>query len=253
MEDHLADGAQDLKLNLCLEGLEPHTVEFITEKGSLALERLGLSLQMVRNLLDHTDVACNLIFTGDLVMAVNRRVEGSHYTLDRGSNIVAARTMRRPDGSYDILIGAEWLINFQGDEPGDVAWKTDALLHTMAQEPHHVLLSWSGTEAETFQDLVDLGTTERQGRKPLAIVLDEYRCEKAANKHHPMARTDDPFSLHLEHFLAELNGSLAECNSDTSAASQRALYAASELWKSLAYAIAAMAPTRQHRHTRPTR
>src|SRR5450756_563386 len=80
--------------------------------GLLAILNDGLANTLVVGLALHLPDpdTWRLTISGDMVASINaieRRKEGHAYMLDRGVGRVAARTINAPDGTYDIVMGAQ--------------------------------------------------------------------------------------------------------------------------------------------------
>jgi len=229
-------------LTLTIEHLTGPARENLGDSASLASERMMRIIQIGADCRPD-EAPVHFVFTGDFIQSVKTRLgEGSSYDTQRGANSTIARTMRRDDEGYDIIYDAAFLFSLAQDPPEDIAALDAVLDHVAAHEPQHVAMAWTRTDAEHFQDLVTLEPVPRRFRKSMAIVIEEYRCERAANKIAPSASTRaSAFHADIAHFRDSLNASLAICNSDISTALFIAMTAVSELWKAMGYLAAEVA------------
>lgn len=185
---------------------------------------------------------------------MSRAVPGDgdeNYKMERGASYVAGRTMRRPDGGFDLLFDATNLFSIVGDTDEEIEALTSNLMHCASHEPQHVWLAYTETESAQYHDLVKVEPTEFMFRMAAAGAMDEYRCERAANE---FELTRPPKTVTIAHDIAhlrqELNASRAICATDTGRASYQAASAANLFLKALAYLLAEL-PTYSARSTPP--
>lgn len=119
---------------------------------------------------------CSLIVTGDFVRSVQDRLpnrpDDATFTTGRGSGMVAAKTMRRVDGTLDVLAPG-WF--FSSDVDAETRDAVAALaIRTIVHEAHHVAMR------QNQQDYVREADQDWRARNFTAAadtVIDEYRAE----------------------------------------------------------------------------
>ncbi|MFT4398421.1 hypothetical protein ACLTEW_26205 [Gordonia lacunae] len=166
---------------------------------------------------------------------------GATYTLDRGANTVTAKTLRRDDGNFDIVVDGNWFINHVDDSDQDLERNSQLLAHLAAHEPQHIVLNLAGLddsevvnaasgESATVNDLLP-GTAE---------AVNEFRCELAANRiaTSPFPHDAQSVGADLAKFRESLATSVELANSDRWTACVTVMTAAKELLKAVAYAAA---------------
>jgi hypothetical protein len=179
-------------------------------------------------------------------------------TLERGSNVVAARTLRNGDGSFDFLVSSTMFLIYRWADqtqpiPQDEIDRVWAVLeHTAVHESCQANLEVHGEDAPAYQDTITLPPTQFAYRAMLAITLDECRAERVANcaaRVRPTRSTT--FGDDLTHFRIELNESLPMVASNFMGALTRTMTAVSELVKALAYLAAELEPNADGQAPRP--
>ena len=166
---------------------------------------------------------------------------GTTYTLDRGANTVGAKTLRREDGTFDIVVGGDWFVSHREDSKQEIEDQSQILAHLAAHEPQHIVLEIAGLG-------VDDVIAAAQGRSStvndllpgIAEAVNEFQCELAANRivvsalpHAEEATADD-----LRMFREALRKSVNLAETDRYTACVTILTAAKELVKGVAYAAA---------------
>lgn len=127
----------------------------------------------------------SVVYTNDFVNEVRMLTGEDHYTHERGSGTVAARTIRTAVGEVAVIANRTALEN---QDPA-------ATERVMAHESGHVLISRRGEDVdwpETAERLDD--SWERTMAWLSAIAVEEYRCEATVySRGYPVefGRTDD--------------------------------------------------------------
>lgn len=116
-----------------------------------------------------------LVITGDFVGSVQQRLAGdrsSEFDVERGSGMVAAKTMPGPDGFIDVLV--PWWFFDVDREPAQRAESAALVVRTVVHEAHHVAMrqnqqGYKHADAESWR--------ETNLRSAADSVIDEYRAE----------------------------------------------------------------------------
>lgn len=166
---------------------------------------------------------------------------GAAYTTERGANIAMAKTLRRPDGSFDIVVDANLFVHWRENTDANAAAKEAALAHLAAHEPQHVILTLAGLGPEEVAEAARGESPTISDFVPVvAESVNEYQCELAANRvvvsmfpHDATALAQD-----LEKFRESLTLSIDTAGSNRYEACAIVLTAVKELVKGVAYAAA---------------
>ncbi|MDO7881787.1 hypothetical protein [Antiquaquibacter soli] len=129
-------------------------------------------------------VVWRIHFTGDMVTSVaelNGTSEGETYTLDRGANVVAGKTIKQPDGSFDVVVSFDvWNVAVSEDIDHSVQEMALTLRHTLMHEAGHVAIDARGEDALDLIDDVDgLDRASVEWARHLGFMLEDYRIELA--------------------------------------------------------------------------
>lgn len=152
----------------------------LVNAGSAPVSLLALLGAIASRIPEEYRAQTRVVYTADFVRSVNdRRTDSSteEYTRERGSGIVAGKTMgKQPDGLVDILFPADWITIEQTDE------FLAMLRHLGAHEAVHATIHHIG--AEPF----DVHRREKFGYASLNFVsmageqIEEHLAEYLANQ-----------------------------------------------------------------------
>ena len=171
---------------LMLQFVDPSTVGVDPESG-LIPNAMWHCVQ----LLGEISVAperVRLVVTGDFVRSVQERL-GEHpaaedFDLQRGSGLVAGKTMPEADGSIDVLLHSGF---FSTDlNPEERASAADLAVRTVVHEAHHVAMRQNDQSYETPADQT---WRDRNFTSSADSIIDEYRAEAGAST---ILVADDP-------------------------------------------------------------
>jgi hypothetical protein len=156
-----------------LEAVDPDAIAVDVEAGSLP-DLLRWCVDTLASSVPEPDKA-SLVVTGDFVGSVRSRLrEGSpaeSYGVERGTGIVAGKTMDRGDGTIDVLLPAFFFVADAGDEQRSASARIAS--RTLVHEAAHV------AALQNEQTFDYAGEPGRDGDlQTLAYeILDEYRAE----------------------------------------------------------------------------
>ncbi|WP_328436868.1 hypothetical protein [Nocardia puris] len=166
---------------------------------------------------------------------------GVAYTTDRGANTVRAKTLRRANGNFDIVVHGDCFVNMREDSEENVEVKTRLLAHLAAHEPQHIVLALAGLDSDDVAEAARGESPTVNDLLPaVAEAVTEYQCEVAANRIAVSPFPHDAASLadDLAKFRQSLTVSVNTADSDRYQACITVLTAAKELVKGVAYAAA---------------
>jgi len=120
-----------------------------------------------------------------LASAVQRRQPGVAYHTERGIGIVAARTMKRADGTIEVIIETELLLDIANEGPRTTAAglpqmgrsQLAEMKSTIIHEAQHANMYQREAGFDQFDEVSVLGADLRWGYAVAAKILDEYRAE----------------------------------------------------------------------------
>jgi len=182
-----------------------------------------------------------LTVSGDVVSTVNaieQRVEGNGYSMNRGIGQVGARTISAADGTYDIVINASaFMPPFEVSSPEELVGYMHRIgLHLAIHEAGHAILHQRGEDLDEYQDLAAGSKTERAWRKHLAAHVDDFRIEKMTNRTAPSPVSNvDGIGDTLAHMRIELGESSRLRITDGDAAMFRSSTAVNDLLRVMTY------------------
>ncbi|MEC5185932.1 hypothetical protein RCH12_003410 [Cryobacterium sp. MP_3.1] len=212
-------------------GVEPFsiTISHVEEDGAahavlVFLEQecnlVGWIVQEVLALLPNREI-WRLTLTGDVAATVNEiqgRSMASAYTTDRGTGHVGGVTLPRADGTFDIVIGIEHLVNPIGDSLEFARLADNAIAtgrHLGRHEAGHVLLSLRGESAENYRDLPSLDPIAAGLAPAVAAFMEDFRIERHVREHAPPVFSHlDGLQGSLEHLSSELMAAKASWSSN---------------------------------------
>lgn len=159
---------------LMLQHVNPQSIRVDPDTSTVPSEMM-LCLQMLANIAaDPSRV--RLVVTGDFVSSVQARLEqdgvNTDFDVDRGSGMVAGKTMPQPDGSIDVLI-PWWFFNAELDAE-QRAVTAELAVRTVIHEAYHVAMrqnqqGYEHLDNETWRDRNFLAAADS--------IVDEYRAE----------------------------------------------------------------------------
>lgn len=155
-----------------------------------------------------------LTLTGDIAVTVNEikgRDNGSSYTVDRGAGHVGGITLPKADGTFDIVIGVENLVNPFGEYAGLEGLVANAIAtgrHLGRHEAGHAALSIRRESDKDYRDLPELDPTAAGWTHAVAPFIDDFRIERHVRDHTP------PVMSHME----GLNDAIDHLSSELSTA-----------------------------------
>ena len=163
------------------------------------------------------------------------------YTTDRGANTVMAKTLRRANGSFDIVVNGDSFLNMREDSEENVAVKSELLAHLAAHESQHIVLTLDSRDSANVIEAARCQSPTINDLLPaVAEAVNEYQCELAANRivvstfpHDAASVADD-----LAKFRQSLTTSVEMASSNRYEACMIVLTAAKELVKGVGYAAA---------------
>lgn len=116
-----------------------------------------------------------LVVTGDFVASVQQRLadgRGPAFGVERGSGMVAAKTMPTSDGFIDVLV-PWWFFNVD-HEPEQRAESAALVVRTVVHEAHHVAMRQNH---QGYEHTDEQTSRETNLRSAADSVIDEYRAE----------------------------------------------------------------------------
>jgi hypothetical protein len=167
---------------------------------------------------------------------------GNNYTLDRGANTAAAKTLTRADGSgFDIVVDGDLFMSTRENSGDEVQNRSSILAHLAAHEPQHIVLTLAGLDVGDLAEAANgESPTVNDLLLPFAEAVNEYQCELAANRIVVSRFPHDADSLgdDLAAFRAVLAEAVRIQADDLYQACVNTVTAAKELVKGVAYAAA---------------
>lgn len=224
--------------------LDPGVVGAFTHPGLPAQERVTRTRRMVADIVGPgTEVRLHLSGAIPITIATVHANHGiglsGEYTTSRGANVVGAKTMAAPNGSFDIVFDAGVFFDDEGATKAQRRLQTRVVMHLVAHEAQHVLLHLSHTDHLYYRDGVASTITARALRGMVSEALDEYRCELAANRIFAGAPTRESVAGEdLDAMRKSLNDAREMCATDSSAAFDTTMLAVSVMFKVIAYLAA---------------
>ncbi len=186
-----------------------------------------------------------LTITGDIVASVNEieaRDSENAYTTDRGAGHVGARTIRKDDETFDIVISEHVFFATREDVDGVdelVAHALSAGAHIALHEAGHAALFLRGEDNDHYQDLPQLDPTLYAWRKHLAAHMDDNRIEQMTTERAPSPLLQvDHLGEAITHLRDSLNEAKRTWRDDIGDALYRSMTAANSLIRVFAYLAA---------------
>jgi hypothetical protein len=234
--------APDPPINVTLDGFadDPELARAV----SMMIEQQGLLQTLVAGIIELVPdtTLWRLTVTGDMVATVNRveeRVDDNPYTTARGAGSAGAITLPRDDGTFDIVISTYALFATREDVDSAEAWVAQVIAaaeHLSRHEAGHAALRLRGEDAQAYQDVQGLSSSDAAWRRSLAVHIDDNRIEQYTAIHAPSPLHHvDHLTEAIAHLRAELNEAARICRADISEAASRTLTAANGLVRVLAY------------------
>ena len=186
-----------------------------------------------------------LTLTGDIAATVNEiegRDEGSGYAIDRGAGHVGGITLPSADGTFDIVIGVENIVNPFGEYDDFEGLAANAIAtgrHLGRHEAGHAALSLRGEADEGYRDLPKLDPTAAGWTHAVAAYMDDFRIERHVREHTPPVFSHlDGLSDAIAHLSSELSAANASWKLDLDAAANRSDYGIGGFVRVIAYLAA---------------
>lgn len=180
------DDSSELR-TVTLEAVAPDAIAVDVEAGSLP-ELLHWCLDTLARSVPAPEKV-SLVVTGDFVGSVRSRLprgaRAENYGVERGTGIVAGKTMDRGDGTIDVILPAFFFSADAGDEQRSASARIAS--RTLVHEAAHVAM------LQNEQTFTYSGEPGRDGDlQTLAYeILDEYRAEVTV----PLAMRDGELPL----------------------------------------------------------
>lgn len=180
------------------------TLEHVSPRQRLALvERDGTLHPLLKDCIaliamSQSDPSgVDLVVTGDFVASVQKRdPKARNYSVERGSGLVAGRTLPGPKGTAAVIMPADLLLTPAGLTPVQTIVRHRLVRYTAAHEGQHAAARINEAPldmpTEPFRDWILYGAA--------AVFLDEYRAELGV----PANLNPDGRAYDLESELAEL-------------------------------------------------
>lgn len=164
-----------------LEGWEPALAAAIwADPRPNALRHGFIDLaELLADIVDEPDKV-TLIIPVDIAEAVQSREPDVPYTLERGSGIVGARTMSRPDGRTDVIIWGDPLAMLDDPNLPVLNTNTEAIRivrRGVVHEAQHVIMSQRHSGFEEYDTAGVEGMFSREMVRCAAKLCDEHRAE----------------------------------------------------------------------------
>lgn len=229
--------------------------EYIPEKLGVALGAAGdwrsgmvaAAAQIVSSTVPDS-TALRLCLTGNFVRSVQDRFDadgvGKTYNPGRGSNLAAAKTMVRPDGTTDLIVPL-WDVWLREDDPlNDEANTEDAedlslFFHNVLHESLHARLRQLFLNNASFDtDLGSLDENDRVFQRLAAEMLEEYIVEVSASAKFPGSSYIDNLPAAIEAVRESLKSALAHSDIDFAEAVEQVQRAFKNYWMALMYVAA---------------
>lgn len=192
--------------------------------------------------------AVRLCLTGNFVGSVQDRFDadgiGKIYNPGRGSNLAAAKTMVRPDGTTDLIVPL-WDVWLREDDPLDDDANTEdaedlsLFLHNVLHESLHARLQQLFVNNASFDsDLGSLDENDRVFQRLAAEMLEEYIVEVSASAKFPGSSYIDNLPAAIEVVRESLRNALAHSDIDFDGAVEQVQRALKNYWMALMYVAA---------------
>lgn len=170
---------------------QPSAAALEADPSPNALQR-GLEdlAQQLADLVDRP-AEVTLVMPADFTAAVMRRDHSIDYHTDRGSGVVAARTMPLPDGRVDVVLGGSLILdtNAAGQNLLTAAGMPRLnqaampnMRRTINHEAQHVLMAQRGAGYESYDAATIAGQYPLYHYLIAAKMCDEHRAEYGALK-----------------------------------------------------------------------
>lgn len=240
MNDQATSEGEEEPSDLRYEFLPDEYVSMLFDNSSPASEVFQAMAELVHRIAPGTTVA----ITGDFQQSVqanfDRRDVQVSYHMQRGANLVSAKTMPRGDGGSIVYFPAWLAFPTEDEAPQETTWRIAYALHMAAHESAHALHRMRDEDAEATFATMGVSTSEEQHYIQAAgLVIEEYRAQVAAEGVLPMpgsffeGLTDD-----LDAFATSILDARQLSTDDVPAASVIQDEATTNLWKALALAAA---------------
>lgn len=191
--------------------------------------------------------AVRLCLTGNFVGSVQDRFDvdgvGKTYNPGRGSNLAAAKTMVRADGTTDLIVPL-WDVWLREDDPLDGGAKTEdaedlsLFMHNVLHEGLHARLRQLFVNNASFDtDLVSLDENDRVFQR-LATEMEEYIVEVSASAKFLGSSYIDNLPTAIEAVRESLRNALAHSDIDFEEAVEQVQRASKNYWMALMYVAA---------------
>lgn len=157
-----------------LQFVDPSTIGVDPQTGVIP-DAMWQCLQLLGEVAPASE-RVRLVVTGNFIQSVQERL-GEHpsaedFDLQRGSGLVAGKTMPEPDGSIDVLLHAGFFsVDVESDEHASAA---ALAIRTVVHEAHHVAMRQNDQSYETPADQT---WRDRNFTSSADSVIDEYRAE----------------------------------------------------------------------------
>jgi hypothetical protein len=206
--------------------------------------------EVLAGLVDRAEEVTLVVPVG-LAAAVMRRESNAGYHTDRGTGLVAARTMKRPDGRFDVIIETGLLGDV--DAAGQSRWTAaglprlsrtalEMLRRSIFHEAQHVVMAQRNSGSEEYALETHAGNFPRWDYAVSAKMCDEHRAEwNAIRLTSRTPPTPDAIVAVLAHLGAELAAADARYQSssttpdDTYQLLEDVYNACAPFWTSMAY------------------
>lgn len=188
------------------------------------------------------------VITLNFVAAVERREPAVAFRTDRGSGMVAARTMPRPDGTVHVLMPADFI--GAKDDQGEPLYTARGALagdpnlvqmmrRTLVHEAQHVVMAQRGSDWRAYDALAVTPEAAKHHYGAAAKMCDEHRAEYNAIQ---LTAPKPPTANDVLDVLSHLGQELAAANDRFQVSPQNVrelrdeVYAACmHFWTSVAY------------------
>lgn len=203
------------QLSISVENVEHD--ETLRDSVTLLVHEYGIFQQVVPEIyaLVPDFSKWRLTISGNLAATVNRledRDAETPYTTNRDAGHVGGVTLPQPDGTFDIILSAQTLVNPPGEFNDIDALVTAALQtgrHLGRHEAGHILLRLRGEDGDAYKGMTaGLSLAAVGWADVIAAYMDDFRIERHTQKNTPPAFTHiDGLDDALNHVSSELTAS----------------------------------------------
>lgn len=186
-----------------------------------------------------------LTLTGDVAATVNSiegRAANDGYTTDRGAGHVGGVTLPRSDGTFDIVIGLDRIVDPPApydDLESAVRLAVATAHHLGSHEAGHVALALRGEASDSYGDKHDLVPSAAIWARQLAAYMDDFRIERHTRAHAPAVDSQQRnLSDAIDHLSSELNGARFTWHVDETESARRCDLAVGGFIRVIAYLAA---------------